>query len=335
LSDPDPLRQALAGPKRWRGFAVRGTVTVAVLGLIVALVSPAALVDAIRRAPPLVWLATACGLFAGHGVAALKWRALVRGAGAGCTRLQALRAHGAGLFANLFLPSLVGGDLVRAAALSRDADGAAVATGSIVDRVIDTAALAALAAAGAYLVGRPLGDPGTMLTGVGLAALALAAILAGGALIPRLLRRAPVDRLPERIAPVASRLRDAASRLSAIHVAGAFALSLAVQLSFVWLNARLGFALGIGAPFSAWLMCWPLAKLLALLPISLGGLGVREAALAGLLAGFGVPAALAVAQSLLWQTALIAVGGLAGALALGAARSAGSTATRASEERVP
>ena len=40
----------------------------------------------------------------------------------------------------------------------------------------------------------------------------------------------------------------------------------------------------------------------SLMPISLGGLAVREASLAALLAPFGVPLALGVADSLLWQT---------------------------------
>ena len=311
MSQPDPLRQALAGPKRWRGFAFRAALTLVILGLLVALIAPAALFDAIRRAPPLVWLATACGLFAGHLVAALKWRGLVHAAGTSCSLLQALRAHGAGLFANLFLPSLIGGDLVRAAALARESDGAAVATGSVADRVIDTGALAALAAAGAVLVGSPVGTS----SNAAIAAIALAVVLFG-ALGPRILNSALIDRLPERFATLAHRLRGAAAGMSAGSAAVAFGLSLAVQLSFVWLNARLGGAIGIDASFAVWLLCWPLAKLLALAPISLGGLGVREAALAGLLGGFGVPSALAVGQSLLWQAALVAVAGLAGALAL-------------------
>jgi uncharacterized membrane protein YbhN (UPF0104 family) len=56
---------------------------------------------------------------------------------------------------------------------------------------------------------------------------------------------------------------------------------------------------------------WPLAKIASLMPISLGGLAVREASLAALLLPFGVPVATSVVCSLLWQTVLI-TGGLAG-----------------------
>jgi uncharacterized membrane protein YbhN (UPF0104 family) len=55
---------------------------------------------------------------------------------------------------------------------------------------------------------------------------------------------------------------------------------------------------------------------LALLPISLGGIGVREAALGGLLSPFGVDVACAVAQSLAWEVVLIGSGLAAGALTL-------------------
>ena len=49
------------------------------------------------------------------------------------------------------------------------------------------------------------------------------------------------------------------------------------------------------------------------MPISLGGLAVRETTLAALLAPFGVPFAVGVVCSLLWQTVLIS-GGLIGGL---------------------
>jgi uncharacterized membrane protein YbhN (UPF0104 family) len=54
-----------------------------------------------------------------------------------------------------------------------------------------------------------------------------------------------------------------------------------------------------------------MAKLSALVPVTQGGLGVREAALAGLLAPFGVEPVLAVAAGLAFQ-AVVITGGLAG-----------------------
>jgi len=49
-----------------------------------------------------------------------------------------------------------------------------------------------------------------------------------------------------------------------------------------------------------------------LLPVSLGGLGVREVALAALLVPFAVPGTLAIAEALVWQSILFGFGLLAG-----------------------
>jgi uncharacterized membrane protein YbhN (UPF0104 family) len=75
----------------------------------------------------------------------------------------------------------------------------------------------------------------------------------------------------------------------------------------------MGRSVGIEVPLAVWFLVWPLAKIASLLPISLGGLAVREASLAALLVPFGVPVARSVVCSLLWQTVLIA-GGLLGGL---------------------
>ena len=91
----------------------------------------------------------------------------------------------------------------------------------------------------------------------------------------------------------------------------AVGLSLLIQGGFVMLNAWIGNAIGVGVPLSVWLFVWPLAKIAGLMPISLGGLAVRDATLAALLAPAGVPLALGVVAALIWQSVLIC-GGLIG-----------------------
>ena len=72
--------------------------------------------------------------------------------------------------------------------------------------------------------------------------------------------------------------------------------------------------IGIELSPGLWLLCWPLAKLVSLMPISLGGFGLREAALAGILyATARVPSEQGVALSLLWQCVIVS-GGLLGGL---------------------
>jgi len=65
-----------------------------------------------------------------------------------------------------------------------------------------------------------------------------------------------------------------------------------------------------------WLFLWPLATIAGLLPLTQGGIGVREAALAILLAPFGVAGAAAVAAGLAFQGVVIGGGLLAGLIVL-------------------
>ncbi len=101
-----------------------------------------------------------------------------------------------------------------------------------------------------------------------------------------------------------------------------FALSVAVQATFVASAIVLARTMGVDASAAQWFFAWPLAKIVAILPISLAGLGVREAALASFLAPFGASAALVVAVSLVWQSIFIAGALVAGLFFMLASRRA-------------
>ena len=91
-------------------------------------------------------------------------------------------------------------------------------------------------------------------------------------------------------------------------------MSALIQAGFVLLAVRLAQNVGLNLPLAAWFFAWPLAKIIAVLPVSLGGLGVREVSLAVLLTGLGAAAADVVATSLIWQAVLLCAG-LVGAVA--------------------
>jgi uncharacterized membrane protein YbhN (UPF0104 family) len=210
------------------------------------------------------------------------------------------------LFANLCLPGIVGGDVLRATmAQKMGRRPEPVILGSIVDRVMDVVTLGILIAGGAIALGAAQPNAWTAaLTAVAIAGLALAAIIAPVVLFRRSIRRWPARwRRPVRRTQSAIR---SLSRRPGTWVAAQL-YSLVIQG-----GAAIGASLGIDVPLAAWFIAWPMAKLAGLIPVSLGGLAVREAALASLLLPFGVPASQGVAASLLWQTILIAGGLLAG-----------------------
>jgi uncharacterized membrane protein YbhN (UPF0104 family) len=266
---------------------------------------------ALGRLPPRVWLGVLGGFVAGHLLGVFKWRLFVNAARAGLRPADAVTCYSAGLFANLCLPSIIGGDVLRialAGKLTRRPEAAL--WGGVMDRLTDMLALTILVIIGGTLArGHLTGWLGQALTvaivvGLGFVVLAL----------PLALRR-PLKQWPRRLRRPVGRGMVGLRHLwrhPGIAALGLI-LSLTIQGGFVLLNAWLGRSVGIEVGLAAWFLVWPLAKIAALLPISLGGLAVREGSLAALLFPFGVPAAVSVVCSLLWQTVLIA-GGLLGGL---------------------
>ena len=290
---------------------IKATISVALLALLLLLLPWSQVREAIGRLPAPVWAGVAAGFILGHTLGIFKWRLFVNAAGGRLARLDATLCYSAGLFANLCLPSIVGGDVLRIALAGRLTKRPEAALwGGIMDRLTDMIALALLVTAGALTARAQLdGWAGIVLGIMIIAGLGLLALL-----LPLLLRR-PLARWPRRLRRPIGRglvgLRQLRRRPGTALLG--LMMSLVIQGSFVLLNAWLGRNVGIHVGLAVWFLVWPLAKIASLLPISLGGLAVREASLAALLVPFGVPVAYSVVCSLLWQSVLI-VGGLSGGL---------------------
>jgi uncharacterized membrane protein YbhN (UPF0104 family) len=289
-------------------WLLRLLVSAAVLGILLTRVPIGSVGRALGAVPLGLWAFVVLLFLAGHVAAALKWRILL-GLRQPVPAEHALRAHFAGLLANLCLPGVAGGDLVRAGwlmrRLGRHSD---VAVAGVVDRGLDCLALLLLAAAGALWTAQA-SEPAAraLMTAGGL--LLLGGVVSGFVYLA--LRRRPAEGFGGRLAAsIEAVLRNPRA------AAGCLVLSLGVQAAFVVLNAGLGRAAGVPAPLGAWFVAWPLAKLVAILPVSMAGLGLREAALVIFMRPFGVAAAGVVAASLLWEGVLYAGGLLAGLVSL-------------------
>ncbi len=289
---------------------IKAAVSVAILIGVFIFVPLHQLREAVSRVDGGAWLVALLGFLAGHTLGVFKWRMLVNGGRPHLRLLTAARCYAAGLFANLCLPSIVGGDTVRAVLAARETrHPEATVLGGLADRTIDTATVAFLVALGAVLARHAL-----PLWAVRLLAVTIGAGVVAGAAALIVAARMPIRRWPHRLRRPVGRGLVALRRLRrqpGIAV-GALALSIVIQISFVALGARLGASMGVTIPFGAWLFAWSLAKLSGLVPISLGGLAVRDATLAALLVPFGVPAAYGVVVSLAWQSVLIAGGLISG-----------------------
>ncbi len=300
-------------PRRPRRRALlRVGVSGAILAVLLIALPFDELIAALRRVPPLTGVAAVGAYLCLHMIGVLKWRMLINAAGAELSVAQAARGYYAGLFGNIFLPSIVGGDVVRAGvAFGVARSKAGVVLGSLLDRSLDVVALASVAGIGILLLPGALDAQSraifTWLAGV------LGVGIVGGLLVIAAIRP---RRLPFRMRRHAVRLRGIARSLAAQpgRVVLALGMGITLQTLLVLLNAWLGAACGIAISLQVWLFVWPLAKISGLVPVTQGGIGVREAAQVALFAPFGVPAVLAFAAGLIFELVVITGGLIGGAV---------------------
>ncbi len=296
--------------RSWLYAALRVSGSALILALLFHFLPLDKLRAALARLPLGLWVFVLACYAGAHLVGVVKWRLTVNLAGAGLSFAQAARCYFGGLFGDAFLPSIIGGDLIRVGLAMRLARRRSAALlGSLLDRMLDVAALTSVAASGALLLPGAL-DPQRRKVFWMLAAaavLALAVLLVLAALIP-------ARRFSYKMRRRCVRLRQALRSVSRQpqYVLLALGLGVTVQTSYVLLTSVIAAGCGLYVPLRVWLFAWPLAKFSALLPVTQGGIGVREVALAALAAPFGAPPVLTVAVGLVWEAIIIVNGLLAG-----------------------
>jgi glycosyltransferase 2 family protein len=297
-------------------IALRWLAAAAVIGILLRFLPLHLLAEAIRRVPVATFLVILLGYLCAHAIGIAKWRLVVNAAGAQLDFRTSARCYAGGLFGTLFLPSIIGGDVVRlAVGLRRSPNPAAVLAGNVADRFIDVAAQSGLVLVGILLLSEALPTP---LQGQAQKALiylgaTFAVLVFCGLLLYRPLLKGRSVRFRRRLA----RLRHALRSVSgAPHVLlGAWLMGTAVQSAFLVLTAKLAETCGLVLPLRDWFFAWPLAKLAAVLPLTQGGIGVREAALVGLLSPFGAAPHLVLAAGLVWEAVVITGGLISGLVA--------------------
>src|SRR5690242_15690195 len=266
-----PSRAWALGVLRWLG-------AIAVFLLLLHFLPLAPLRAALARVPPLRFVSILVLYLAAHTVGILKWRMVVNAAGGEVDLPTSTQCYAGGLFGALFLPSILGGDVVRlAVGLRRSPQPAAVLAGNVVDRFVDAAAQATLVAAGLMLLPNsvPLQFQNTAKKGL--------LCIVGGAIVltatAYLSRRALFGGRSMRFRRRLARLRHALRSVSRHpHIlAFGWLLGTCIQGTLLLLAARIATYCGLVLPVKVWLFAWPLAKLAALLPLTQGGIGVREA----------------------------------------------------------
>lgn len=258
------------------------------------------------------WRWCAAGLVTGLCVqvlAGVRWAALARPLGfAGSRRFFVWRFF-EGSFFSLFLPSSIGGDVVKALRVGDTTSRRLLAGCSLVaDRLTGVAALGVICGSASLATACGLGLFATLAVAAVLLAMVLVVFWVGVGSLDRLLQFLP---LPAAAREFASRLLPYQQRPSLM--VKAVAWSLLVQLGGAVAVAMLGRSVGVEQPAAVWFTVVPLLSLAMVVPVTVNGIGVREGGMKLLLAPHGVPKALAVAIGVLWLATSV-VGGLIGGI---------------------
>ena len=309
---PAPTRRRLI-------FAAKIAVSAALLALLVSRSDAPRLWNYIRTAS-ISWMAAAVGVYFLMVLAsAWRWGLLLDAQGVHVPVRRLTESFLVATFFNNFLPSNIGGDVVRITDTAKDARSRTLAaTVVLMDRgigLLGLILLAAVAASVAAISGSVQGPvPSWMLWGGFAAGTAVSApaVFAPGAL-ERVL--APLRRLHpewvgarlEALGGVLERFRRAPGALF-----GCFAGAIVVQALLVGFYAAVAHSVSVAV--SPWHMAIvvPVSFLVQMLPISVNGLGLREATFSFYFSRLGLPIEAALVVSLL-GAGLVMVFSLSGA----------------------
>ena len=309
-------------------LALRISVSAAMLAFLLSRFEPAALLPD-GDASTVPWLALGLAVwFGAMMLATLRWQRVLVALGIPAPFPPLLSHNLAGQFVANFLPSTVGGDVLRVMRLSNDNGEPPASFASVVlERLTGFVVLPVIAVTGLLLHPSLLQLGNATRLAVGLSMATLAALVG-------ILAVAGSPRLGGRLAGHPSWLRF----VGAVHLGidrirrhpgaalGVLGVAFAYQLTIVtgaWAGSQV---MGLHLGWTVMLAFIPVVAIAQVLPISVAGLGLREGVLVLLLQPLGVPAAKATALGLLLYAMNVVVS-LLGAPAFAVRRQGVSTLT--------
>lgn len=290
-------------------IAVKLAVSVALLYFALSRVNLGSLGERLTHVNPAwIMVAIAIGLLQ-IIVVGIRWQRIVQACGADLTVWQSFRFSLIGAFFGQALPSTVGGDAARIWLLARSGAGWRTASYSVLlDRFFGLLALAVLVTGGLYwsfqLIASPVGRLVLLTIGLGTLAGSVGFLVAGGWPI---LARWKIVRPIGDMAALARQLIG--SRQSGPLIVLTSPVIHLMTAAVAWsvaraVAARLGF-------FDAFLLVLPVI-LIATVPISIAGWGLRESALVIAFLYAGLPESDGLVVSVLLGLVMLAVGLIGG-----------------------
>jgi glycosyltransferase 2 family protein len=286
-----------ARPHRARSIAVsalKAIVSVGLLWILFSRVDVSRLWSVARQASPL-WLGTALLLYLAMVLAsAFRWDVLLRAQHVQLPFGFLTQSLLVATFFNNFLPSNIGGDVVRISDTAKAAGSKTAATTVVlIDRGIGLLGLALMAATGATLMQRmavgPVG-PRVLWAGFGLGAIIATPALLMPESVAKLLQPLKVFHaqwVDERINKLTYALTRFKETPAAIGIC--FAGAVAVQAILVLFYVAIARSMHIPIGFAELAVIVPVSFIVQMIPLSVNGFGVREATFGFYFTGLGLP----------------------------------------------
>ena len=284
-------------PRRGRSLAisaVKATVSIGLLALLFSRVDVSRLWEVARRAS-LAWLVAALLLYLAMVLSsAVRWGVLLRAQHVRLPFSFLTQSFLVATFFNNFLPSNIGGDVVRISDTAPAAGSKTLATTVVlIDRGLGLLGLALMAATGASLMQRmavgPIG-PAVLWTGFAIGAMIAAPALLMPDSVTRLLQplrvfhRDWVDARIEKLTYALTRFRETPAAL-ALCFAGAVLVQGILVLFYVAIARSMNIPIG----FAELAVIVPVSFIVQMIPLSLNGFGVREATFGFYFTRLGLP----------------------------------------------
>jgi hypothetical protein len=269
------------------------------------------------QALPLTLVLGCVGLYAlGYFISTVRWQRLLLAEGIRLPLWRVTLVYFEAAFFNLFLPTLIGGDIVRGYAIYRITQGHDASIPSILmDRLSGFGALIGIALIALGLSQKQVGDPqiAAMLLLVAAAFAGVIAVLLHDRMKERasaLLRLVGLTRFEAKLQGMVEALQRYRRHRRAL--GQAILLSVLLQILIIVTYYLIGAGLNLGVPIAYFFVYVPLITVLAMLPVSVAGLGVREGSVVYFFAKVGVDPASALTMSLAWFSLTLTVSALGG-----------------------
>ena len=265
----------------------------------------------------LGWYVIALAIhFVGIVIRTFRWAILVKSLEVRVSFGRLFYLYMAGTFFNTFLPTGIGGDVVKIIDLAPDSGGARAFSTVFADRLTGILGTSLIALCVALI------DPADVPPPL----VALVIIVTGGILLATLLltQQQLIDRVMRHV-PGWSKLLskgkirkiyEALTSYSLGAIVRSTLISLPFTLTLIATQYALALSLGLIVPVQYFALFIPLTALVQILPISFNGLGVREVTFQALFSTVGVAGEQAVAISLLYYILRVITGLIGGLMYL-------------------